>query len=94
MAVPKQRKTKSRQGQRRAQQKMTAPQLTSCEKCGKTKRTHTVCQSCGFYRGEEVVNVLDQLEKKERKQKEREIEEQEQERRESGGMSPEELSKK
>lgn len=49
------------------------PVLFACPKCGKPILSHTACKSCGFYKGEEVVDVLKKLTKKERKQKEKEM---------------------
>lgn len=36
-------------------------------------KPHTVCPSCGYYKGREVVDVLSRLDRKERKLKEREM---------------------
>ena len=73
MAVPKQRKTKSRQGQRRMHIYLKPSSLVTCPKCGKPIRPHRVCSYCGYYKGKEVINVLAKLEKKERKKREKEI---------------------
>ncbi len=91
MAVPKQRKTKSRQGNRRGHIKLEEVKLNACPKCGKKVRAHTICLNCGTYKGKEVVDVLKKLEKRERKQKEKELEEQ---KEQTGEMSMEEMSKK
>lgn len=74
---------------------LQAPSLNTCPKCGKPKRAHVVCPNCGYYKGEEVINVLKKLEKKERKKREKEM--REKEREEKGKEKPltlEELSKK
>jgi large subunit ribosomal protein L32 len=63
----------------------------ACKKCGKPVLAHTVCSSCGFYKGREVINVLEKLTKKERKKKEKEMKEKEQAEK---PLSMEELSKK
>ena len=78
MAVPKQHRSKSRQGQRRMHIHLKQPGLIVCQKCGKPVLSHTLCKNCGFYRGREVVDVLKDLTKKERKKKEKEISEKEQ----------------
>jgi len=49
------------------------PVLTRCPKCKKPVKPHTVCWNCGYYKGEEVINVLGKLTKKERKQREKEM---------------------
>lgn len=49
------------------------PVFGVCPKCRKEIRPHTVCWNCGYYKGEEVINVLEKLSKKEKKKREREI---------------------
>ena len=64
------------------------PTLVLCPKCQKPVRPHTACPSCGYYKGEEVIDVLKKLTKKERKQKEKEMkikEEQEKKKAAPGG---------
>lgn len=72
MAVPKQRKTKSRRDQGRMHYYVSAPTLVNCSKCGKPKKPHTVCDYCGYYRGREVIDVLKDLGKQERKKRQKE----------------------
>jgi len=71
--VPKQRKTKSRQGNRRMHLFIKRRSLISCPKCAKPALPHTVCHNCGYYKGRQVIDVMKKLTKKEKKQKEREI---------------------
>lgn len=77
---------------------LEAPVLSSCPRCGQPVLPHIVCQNCGYYKGEEVVDVFKKLTKKERKKKEKELQaKEEKERKESkreGVLSWEELSKK
>ena len=47
--------------------------LSLCSKCKKPVLSHTVCLNCGYYKGKEIINVLDDLTKKEKKIKEKEI---------------------
>jgi len=63
-------------------------------KCGKPKLPHTVCKYCGYYKGREVINVLDKLEKKERKKREKEIAKHEKEERKPETLNMEALSRK
>lgn len=71
---------------------ITPVSLTLCQKCKKPVRPHTVCKSCGYYKGNEVINVLGKLDKKERKAKEKEIKEAEKEHKQEA-MTMEALSK-
>lgn len=71
--VPKQRKTKSRQGNRRMHLFIKRRSLISCPKCAKPALPHAVCHNCGYYKGRQVIDVMKKLTKKEKKQKEREI---------------------
>lgn len=73
MGVPKQRHTKSRRNKRRMHIFAKEPGLTKCPKCGKPVLPHRVCQNCGNYKGEQVLDVLKKLTKKERKKKEKEM---------------------
>ena len=89
MAVPKQHRSKSRQGQRRQHLFLKSSRTVSCAKCGKAVLPHTLCENCGTYLGKEFVDVFAKLSKKEQKAKEKEI---------SQGcgeeLSPEKLSRK
>ena len=73
MAVPKQHRSKSRQGQRRMHYFIKERSFVLCDHCGKDTISHRVCSSCGYYKGREVVDTLAGLTKKERKQKEKEL---------------------
>ena len=95
MAVPRMRHTKSRRNNSRMHIFLTPAALTSCRKCGKEVRPHTVCRNCGYYKGVEVIDVLKKLTKKERKQRQKEMEQKEKE--EGKGEKPlsmEQLSKR
>lgn len=97
MGVPKQRKTKSRQGNRRSHDALKIMHFSRCAKCGKEILPHRLCDNCGNYNEREVVNVLARLDKKERKRREKEQAMHEKEA-EKQGPAPaenlEELSKK
>jgi len=91
MAIPRSKHTKSRRNKGRMHIYLTQLALTTCPKCGKEALPHTVCRNCGYYKGEEVINVLEKLNKKERKKREKEMAE-----KEKGQKTPtmEELSRK
>lgn len=91
MAVPKQRKTKSRQGNRRSHLGLDKKHLTECSNCGKNKLPHRVCDFCGYYKGEQVIDVMEGLEEEEKEERQEEIE---QASPDEGGMSLEGLSRK
>jgi len=95
MAVPKQNRTKSQQGQRRMHIFIEEPKLAVCRKCGKPVLPHTVCRNCGYYKGMEVIDVLKKLNRKEKKKREKEMAGKEEgQKKTTGPLSMEELSKK
>ncbi len=57
MAVPKRRVSRQRRDTRRANWKLTVPNLIKCPKCHELIRPHRVCSECGYYKGTEVVAV-------------------------------------
>jgi len=56
VAVPKRKHSKTRQAKRRANWKLSSPNLTNCPQCHELKLSHRVCPSCGFYKDKVVVN--------------------------------------
>ena len=57
MAVPKRRASKSKQRKRRTHKKITAPQVSLCPQCQELKLPHRVCLDCGYYGGEEIIQM-------------------------------------
>lgn len=57
MAVPKKRRSLMKRRQRRAQQSLECPNYTSCPNCKAAMASHHVCQSCGYYKGKEIVRA-------------------------------------
>ncbi|MFH1550304.1 MAG: 50S ribosomal protein L32 [Planctomycetota bacterium] len=55
MPNPKRRHSKSRKNKRRAHDALGAPILSDCPRCGQRKLPHTVCENCGYYRGESII---------------------------------------
>lgn len=55
MAQPKKKTSKIRTNTRRSQIKLTMPASEFCPKCHERKLKHFVCQSCGSYKGEEII---------------------------------------
>jgi large subunit ribosomal protein L32 len=79
MAVPKNNHTSSHRNRRRMHLFVKPTSLSSCPKCKKPVRPHTVCLNCGFYNKMEVINVFKELSKKEKRQKEKQIKQAEKE---------------
>ena len=76
MAVPKKRQSKSQKGKRRAHIKAEEQELTECSHCGEAKRPHTVCSSCGYYKGEQVISqegAEEEVEEKEEKEQDKNL---------------------
>ena len=57
MAVPKRIKSKAKVRMRRANWKLSSPNLVECPQCHEMVLGHRVCSSCGYYGGKSVVNV-------------------------------------
>ena len=56
--------------------------------------SHSVCSACGYYKGEEVIDVMKKLTKKEKKKKQKEIDAKGGEEKKDKSLNMEELSKK
>ena len=56
-ALPKQRISRHRQGNRRRHHYLTLPHLVTCKSCGELRRSHHVCPNCGMYRGRQVIVI-------------------------------------
>ncbi|HEY5601230.1 MAG TPA: 50S ribosomal protein L32 [Patescibacteria group bacterium] len=52
---PKKKWSSARQGKRRGTHKISMPSLVKCSNCGELKMTHTVCRSCGYFAGKEII---------------------------------------
>ena len=55
MAVPFRRVSKTRRDKRRTHDKAVAPTLATCPNCGAYYVYHTVCPTCGYYRGKVAI---------------------------------------
>ena len=53
--LPKRKVSKGRRDRRRAHDALKMKNLVRCSNCGEMRLSHTVCPSCGFYRGREVI---------------------------------------
>ncbi|TCK98315.1 large subunit ribosomal protein L32 [Natranaerovirga hydrolytica] len=52
---PKRKISKARRNKRRANWKMTAPNLVKCSKCSELMMPHRVCKKCGTYNNKVVI---------------------------------------
>lgn len=57
MSLPKKKVSKSKQRMRRSHlnQRVNHPAIATCSRCGTPKLSHRVCESCGYYKGKEVI---------------------------------------
>jgi len=46
---------------------LRAVQFTACSHCGAAAFPHAICNHCGYYKGREIVNTLEKIEKKAKK---------------------------
>jgi large subunit ribosomal protein L32 len=67
--VVRMRHTKSHTANRRSHHAIASTSFTKCENCQALKRRHTVCATCGFYRGKKVLDLIKKAEKKQKKAK-------------------------
>ncbi len=57
MQVPKKKTSKSKRNMRRSHHALTPGQLSTCPNCGESVASHTVCTSCGQYRGRQILKA-------------------------------------
>jgi len=66
------RHTRSHTANRRSHHALTSRSLAVCGNCGAKRPKHTVCQTCGKYKGRDAVDVIGRAAKKAQKRKEKE----------------------
>jgi len=64
MAVPKRRHSNTRTRKRRAHDAIVLLNPSLCPQCGEPKLPHTICPSCGKYRGRQIVIKKNSLKNK------------------------------
>ena len=57
MAVPKRKTSKMKKRIRKAVNRYQGMEITRCEVCDAPVKPHRVCQSCGNYKGKQVITV-------------------------------------
>ncbi len=61
MALPKERKSRSKRDMRRANHdKVAPPTVVACPECREPMVPHRVCGACGHYRGRVVIAKVDE----------------------------------
>lgn len=58
------RHTKGHTRNRRSHHALKAPRISACPDCGAPHLRHKMCETCGKYRGKQVVDVMAKIEKK------------------------------
>ncbi len=59
MPNPTSRHSRSRRDKRRANWKISMPNVTLCPECKEPKLPHRVCMSCGSYNGKKILEVIE-----------------------------------
>ncbi|MDK2951106.1 MAG: large subunit ribosomal protein [Kosmotogales bacterium] len=58
MAVPKQKRSRSRTHMKRAKgYKAIKVAVSTCSHCGEPKQPHRICLRCGYYGGKQVLEI-------------------------------------
>ncbi|OGY31571.1 MAG: 50S ribosomal protein L32 [Candidatus Woykebacteria bacterium RIFCSPLOWO2_01_FULL_41_12] len=61
-AQPKKKLSRSRSRKRFSTKTFKPTKLGTCANCKKPVVPHTVCESCGFYKGKQVLKVAEKVE--------------------------------
>lgn len=59
MPNPTSKHSKSRRDKRRANWKISVPQVSTCPECQEPKLPHRICMSCGTYNGKKILEVVE-----------------------------------
>ncbi len=62
--LPKRKLSKGRRDRRRSHDALVVTNLVQCSNCGEMRLPHTVCPSCGYYQGREVIAIEKEDKKK------------------------------
>lgn len=57
MPVPKRKVSKARRNKRFANKGLKVKAIATCNNCHKPTRPHQVCEHCGFYKGEKIIQT-------------------------------------
>ena len=64
MPVPKKRRSKAKKRTKKACWKIDMPCLNTCTNCGRAILPHRACPECGFYKGQQVLQIKDKTSSK------------------------------
>jgi len=88
------RHTRAHSKNRRSHHGLKTQKGQDCPKCGSFVVPHRICATCGTYKGNQVVDVMAKLNKKEKKAKEAELKTKEKEQRSGKPLDAVSLSNK
>lgn len=66
MAVPKNKKSKSKRDMRRTHDKLKVASIVECPRCHSKKIAHRVCENCGYYDNKEIIKIVSKEKSKEK----------------------------
>lgn len=60
MAVPARKTSKARtRGRKSINMKLTPVTLINCSQCGNKVQRHTACPKCGYYKGNQILDIAE-----------------------------------
>ncbi len=65
MALPNQKRAKSRKRVKQYRLRLKPIHLAKCPQCGKAIQSHYACSFCGYYANRQVIKLRDKKHKKE-----------------------------
>ena len=66
VAVPKNKKSKSKRDMRRTHDKLKVTNIVECPRCHSKKIAHRVCENCGNYDNKEIIKIESKEKSKEK----------------------------
>jgi len=66
VAVPKNKKSKSKRDMRRTHDKLKVASIVECPRCHSKKIAHRVCENCGYYDNKEIIKIVSKEKSKEK----------------------------
>jgi len=66
VAVPKNKKSKSKRDMRRTHDKLKVTSIVECPRCHSKKIAHRVCENCGYYDNKEIIKIVSKEKSKEK----------------------------